>query len=67
MFIEHGKGSIDAGLPPGSLFREKGAIGTFLQIEVLKGSLFCAKGPYFDIFYENNAKFHRKNGLISKL
>ena len=43
-----------AGLPLGSLFREKVAIGTFLQIWVLKGSLLCVKGPYFTIFNENN-------------
>ena len=49
------------GLPPGSLFREKVAIGTFLQIWVLKGSLICVKGPYFTNFYETNAMIYQEN------
>ena len=50
-----------AGLPPRSLFREKVAIGTFLPIWVLKGSLKHVKSPYFTNFYENNAYFPRKS------
>ena len=40
-----------AGLPARSLFREKVAIGTFLQNQVLKGSLICVKSPYFTNFH----------------
>ena len=50
-----------AGLPAGSLFREKVAIGTFLQNWVLKGSLLCVKGPYFTNLYENNALIYQEN------
>ena len=39
------------GLPLRSLFREKVAIGTFLQNQVLKGSLICVKSPYFTNFH----------------
>ena len=49
------------GLPARSLFREKVAIGTFLQNWVLKGSLLWVKSPYFTISYENNAFFLRKS------
>ena len=50
-----------AGLPARSLFREKVAIGTFLQNWVLKGSLLWVKSPYFTISYENNAYFLGKS------
>ena len=49
------------GLPLRSLFREKVAIGTFLQNWVLKGSLICVKSPYFINFYENNAYIYQEN------
>merc|ERR1711911_345428 len=49
------------GLPARSLFREKVAIGTFLQNWVLKGSLLWVKSPYFTISYENNAYFLGKS------
>ena len=50
-----------AGLPARSLFRERVAIGTFLQNWVLKGSLLWVKSPYFTISYENNAYFLGKS------
>ena len=50
-----------SGLPAGSLFREKVAIGTFLQNWVLKGSLLWVKSPYFTTSYKNNAYFLGKS------
>ena len=52
------------GLPPRSLFREKVAIGTFLQNQVLKGSLICVKSPYFRNSHWNHDTFKENFSVL---